>query len=75
VVPIVERDYAFPELVVHGETGFLCTDSDEMSWYASVLAHDPARHRAMAEAGRRHLEHLVSADACWRGWAELFASN
>lgn len=74
VVPIVEHDYAFPDLVVHGETGFLARDSDEMSFYASLLAHDPARHRAMAEAGRAHLERvLVSPDACWAGWRDVLA--
>lgn len=71
VVPIVEADYAFPELVVDGETGFCAASSDEMSWYASMLAHDPARHRTMAEAGRRHLETLSNHEACWAGWREV----
>ena len=72
VVPIVEDDYAFPELVVHGETGFATSSSDEMSYHASQLAHDPALHRRMAENGRQFLEDkLMRADACWRGWAEI----
>jgi hypothetical protein len=72
VVPIVEDDYAFPELVVNGETGFTARSSDEMSYLASVLAHDPERHRKMAESGRRFLEEtLVDVDACWRGWQEM----
>ena len=72
VVPIVERDYAFPELVVHGETGFMTSDSDEMSYYASLLAHDQVRHRRMAEAGRRHLEEvLMVEDACWQPWTTV----
>jgi glycosyltransferase involved in cell wall biosynthesis len=72
VVPIVERDYAFPELVVDGETGFMTSESDEMSYYASMLAHDPARHRRMAEAGRRYLEEVLMVDEeCWRPWSEV----
>jgi glycosyltransferase involved in cell wall biosynthesis len=72
VVPIVEEDYAFPDLVVQGETGFMTNDSEEMSWFASRLAHDPSLHRRMAENGRRHLEEvLVSDHACWRPWLEL----
>jgi glycosyltransferase involved in cell wall biosynthesis len=71
VVPIVEDDYAFPELVVHGETGFRTNDSDEMSYHASHLAFDRAEHRRIAERGRRHLEQLVDAERCWRGWEEL----
>jgi len=71
VVPIVEDAYALPELVVHGETGFRSSDSDEMSYLASVLAFDERRHRAIAEAGRRHLEELVNQDAALRGWLEV----
>jgi hypothetical protein len=72
VVPIVESDYAFPEIIIHGETGFMTSDSDEMSYYASLLAHDPKRHRRMAEAGRCHLEHVVSNEqACWEPWVEM----
>ena len=40
VVPIVEHDYAFPELVIHGETGFPSSGSDEMSYHASTLSHE-----------------------------------
>ncbi len=76
VVPIVERDYAFPELIIDGETGFMTSDSDEMSYYASLLAHNPARHRRMAEAGRRYLEEvLMIEDACWRPWPEVLRSS
>lgn len=73
VVPIVEKDYGFPEIVVHGETGFMTSDSDEMSYYASMLARNPREHRRLAENGRRHLEeHLAHPDSCWRGWQEFF---
>ena len=72
VVPIVEADYAFPELIHHGETGFMSSDSDEMSYYASLLAHDPKRHRRMAEAGRRFLEQVISDDqGCWEPWIDV----
>lgn len=72
VVPIVERAYAFPELVRHGETGFMAAGSDEMSYYASFLAMNPVEHRRMAEAGRRHLEDvLTDAETSWRGWCEI----
>ncbi len=72
VVPIVEDDYAFPELVRHGETGYRTSSSDEMSYYASLLAHDPWRHRSMAERGRRFLEEELSDPAAsWRGWEEI----
>lgn len=72
VVPIVERAYAFPELVKHEETGFMADSSDEMSYYASFLAMNPAVHRRAAEAGRRHLEDvLTDVQASWRAWRQI----
>jgi hypothetical protein len=69
VVPIVEHDYGFSELVIHGETGFMTSESDEMSYFASMLAMNPKEHRKIAENGRRHLEkRLVDPESCWRGW-------
>src|SRR5262249_41503049 len=74
VVPIVEKDYAFPELVIHGETGYMTSDSDEMSYYASYLAMHPDEHRRRAENGRRHLERAAGErEACGSGWQEIFA--
>lgn len=72
VVPIVERAYSFPELVGHGETGFMASSSDEMSYYASFLAMNPDVHRRLAENGRRHLEeNLTDAEASWRAWQQV----
>jgi hypothetical protein len=72
VVPIVEDDYAFSELVRHGETGFMTSDSDEMSYYASLLAYNPQMHREMAAAGREFLEYEVADDrACWESWLDV----
>jgi hypothetical protein len=72
VVPIVEADFAFPELVVHGETGFMTSDSDEMSYWASYLAMNPIAHRQMAINGRHHLERgIVDEALSWRGWSAL----
>jgi glycosyltransferase involved in cell wall biosynthesis len=69
VVPVVEHDYAFPDLVIHGETGFMTSESDEMSYYASALSRNPQEHRRLAENGREHLQsRLVDLEACWRGW-------
>jgi hypothetical protein len=74
VVPVVENDYAFPELVVHGETGFCTSDSDEMSYYASRLAMDRELHRRLAAAGREHLErNLIEPERCWQGWRDVLA--
>jgi hypothetical protein len=72
VVPVLERDFAFPELVIHGETGFLGRSSDEMSYYASMLAMNPREHRRVAENGRSYVEEkFFSPEACWSGWQQV----
>jgi glycosyltransferase involved in cell wall biosynthesis len=76
VVPIVEDAYGLRELVVHSETGYLTSDSDEMSYYASMLAANPAEHRRLAVNGRRHLEErLVSRAASFRAWEEALSGD
>jgi glycosyltransferase involved in cell wall biosynthesis len=72
VVPVVENDFAFPDLVIHEETGFMSSDSDEMSYYASLLAMNQPLHRRIAENGRRYLEAgLADPGTCWNGWREV----
>jgi glycosyltransferase involved in cell wall biosynthesis len=76
VVPVVERDFAFPEVVIHGQTGFMGSSSDEMSYYASMLAMNPAVHRSVALNGRHYLEERLSnADECWAGWHTMLADH
>jgi glycosyltransferase involved in cell wall biosynthesis len=72
VVPIVEENYAFPELVVHGETGFMTNDSDEMSYYASQLAWSREKHQRMARNGRKYLENsIIDENKSWSCWKKL----
>jgi glycosyltransferase involved in cell wall biosynthesis len=71
VVPIVEDAFAFPDLVMHAETGFRARSSDEMSYYASALAFEPKRHEEMARAGRELLERLSDPEECFRPWCDL----
>ena len=76
VVPVVEYDFAFPELVVHGETGFMGRSSDEMSYYASMLAMNPAEHQRVAERGREYLHtQLANAEQCWAPWQALLDAH
>ena len=69
---IVEDDFAFPELVENGVTGYRCTSSDEMSFRASELAFDEPRRKKMIFAAREHLLHEVaSPERCWEAWERL----
>lgn len=71
---VVEDDFAFPELVVNGVTGWLCRSSDEMSFRASQLAFDEPSRKRMIMAGHNHLrEEIASPSKCWETWREVLA--
>lgn len=71
---IVEDDFAFPNLVIDGITGFRCSTSDEMSYRASQLAFDEGLRKRMAFAGRDFLlMELAEQVGCWRAWARILA--
>jgi glycosyltransferase involved in cell wall biosynthesis len=55
-LPVVATDIAgIPDIVVHGETGFLASPSelDKLAHYVIQLARDPELRQRMGEAGRR----------------------
>jgi glycosyltransferase involved in cell wall biosynthesis len=70
---IVERDYAFPDLIVDGVTGYMCKSSDEMSFRASELAFDEEKRKKMIFAAHDHLiNEIASQEKCWSPWDRLF---
>lgn len=69
---IVEDDYAFPDLVLDGMTGFRCHSSDEMSFRASELAFDESLRKRMVYAAHDFLLHDMAApNKCWPTWKSL----
>jgi glycosyltransferase involved in cell wall biosynthesis len=70
---IVEDNYAFPELVIDGVTGFRCKSSDEMSFRASELAFNESRRKGIIEAAYDHLRNVIaSEERCWKAWEPLW---
>lgn len=65
-----------PELVVHGETGFLTGvgEVDEMAQYAVQLLSDGQLHESFANAGRRRAEQLFHVDIKVQEYEELYQS-
>lgn len=68
---IVERAFAFPEFITHGETGFLCESSDEMVETASMLARDEKRRKQVIDAARDDVKRICRPETCWRPWESL----
>jgi hypothetical protein len=77
-VPIVaQNEWGWPEMIVHGETGFLGSnaagDNDkELQFYAALLAYEEPRRLAIVEAARARVEELVDPAPIVAGWQRLF---
>ncbi len=56
VALVAERDYAWPELVEDGETGILCSSSDEFAYRASELAFDDAKRERIVRSALMRLK-------------------
>ncbi len=64
-VPVVASDVGgLPELVVHGETGFLCPldDVDAFTEHTRTLLHDEDQHAEMAAAARKRAVETFDID-------------
>lgn len=74
VIPIVEDDYAMPQLVIDGETGFRCKSSDEFSYRASQLAFDKKLRKKMTYDGYDFLiNKLCNKEECVKPWLKLLS--
>ena len=74
VAVIAENDWALPEMIEDGVTGFLCDSSAEMSFRASQLAFDEPRRRDMVHAAHaRFLDRHANAERSFAPWRTLFA--
>jgi glycosyltransferase involved in cell wall biosynthesis len=70
---IVEDDYAFPDLVQDGVTGFRCKTSDEMSARATELSFDEDRRKKMIfDAQEFLITEIANRQKCWQAWEKLF---
>jgi len=73
-IMIAENDYAFPDLIVDGETGFVCDTSDEMSFRASEIAnYESERIRIAKNAYNYLVNELMNPDECVRPWIEVLS--
>lgn len=69
---IVEDEYAFPELVIDGETGFRCKTSDEMSYRASELSFNETKRKQIILNANKHLyENIANKNKCWIPWSNI----
>ena len=64
-----------PEMVRHGETGFLAATPEDWIEGVQALAQDPALRRRLGEAGRRRVERDYSVATGASKWAALLKGS
>lgn len=72
VIPIVDRKGGFPDQVIDGVTGWLCSDYKEYVYKCSRAAYDVKEREQMAISGRDHLNDNWGFEACKEGWKSYF---
>jgi glycosyltransferase involved in cell wall biosynthesis len=71
LVPLVPPGHHLENLIVPGETGFVCDDFQEYRRCAAVLCRDERRRQQMARSACRHaLHNLCDRAAHLRTWRE-----
>lgn len=74
-LPVVASDIPpHRELIEHGRTGFLASDSESMARFAGELVQDEALRHEVGESGRRFVQGRFAAEACARSYVELYRS-
>ena len=73
-IMIAENSFAFPDLIIDGETGFICDSSDEMSFRASEMAnYEDERIRIAKNAHKYLVNELMNQDDVVRPWVEVLS--
>ncbi len=69
---VVDNRGGWPEMIRHGQTGFLCDSEEEMSSHIERLAREPALRRSIVEQARHAVEtELADPETVWRQWQSL----
>jgi glycosyltransferase involved in cell wall biosynthesis len=72
-VPLVVEDaWGWKEMIVHGETGFLCKNESQFVKYATLLSEDEELRVKIATQARERLEStLCNPAVLWAQWREV----
>ena len=71
-MPIVDNRGGWKLLVEHGVTGYLIGSPDEYIEVCTEVAHNPAKRRKMACAGRERVETMFGMETANLQWSSFF---
>ncbi len=60
------------DVVLHGVTGFVATNVEDMERYIAQLRDDPVLRARMGEAARKSASERFSMDAIFRQWLSVY---
>lgn len=73
-VPIVTQNaWGWQEMIVNGETGFLCNNDSELAHCAACLAYDETLRLEIAKNARQAVEEFCNPVTLWDSWQKVFA--
>jgi glycosyltransferase involved in cell wall biosynthesis len=76
VPAVATRVGGVPDVLLHGETGFVAPpdDADALTQFVALLARDETKRRAMGAAARQWVEQNFSHHVMVARYAQLFRS-
>jgi len=71
-IPISTSNCMIPEIITHGENGFLSNDADELRGYVEKVLKDPNRYKEMGIRARDTIRDLFGLDKFVDNWNKVF---
>jgi glycosyltransferase involved in cell wall biosynthesis len=69
---VVDNRGGWREMIRHGQTGYLCQNSEQFAYYTARLAYDEPHRLQIARQARAALEHeLADPRTLWTQWQQL----
>ena len=70
-VLIVDNRGGWQQMIIHGETGWLCDSQQDFIYYASKMAYEPELRHQIAKRARARLVELAGFEASANSWKKV----
>lgn len=68
---VVQNDWGWKEMLVHGESGLLCSSDEDFAYYIAKLAREEDFRMRIAEGGRKRLAEICNPSTIGAQWKEI----
>ena len=70
--PTPQEPVMIPEIITHGENGFLSNDPDELKGFVQMVLDDPEKYKEIGAKARETIEEMFGLDKFVEGWNKVF---